>query len=200
MRGTPYFYYGDEIGMTNIRFNTIDDYRDINTLNKYESLKKEGADLDAFLENEKEAARDNARTPMQWDTTRHAGFTSGNPWLKVNPNHLTRISVKAQENDQFSVLNYFKKMTKIRKENLALIYGDYKVIDNTNEQVYAYTRALEKDCFLILLNFSVAQVAFTVSLDYKEAILIISNTDVLESNSKKEFLLKPYQATIYKLM
>ncbi len=198
MRGTPYFYYGDEIGMTNIRFESIEDYRDINTLNKYESLKKEGADLEAFIENEKEAARDNARTPMQWDTTKHAGFTIGEPWLKVNPNHLTRISVKSQEKDQFSVLNYFRRITKIRKENLALIYGEYKVLDSANEQVYAYTRTLENDCFLILLNFSASQVSFSLN-SFNPTKLIISNSTVIESDQDNEFLLKPYQASVYKV-
>jgi len=199
MRGTPYFYYGDEIGMTNIKFNSIEDYKDINTLNKYESLKNEGADLDAFIKNEKEAARDNARTPMQWNLTKHAGFTTGEPWIKVNPNYRERISVEIQEKDTFSVLNYFKQIVKIRKENLALIYGDYEVLDTTNEQVYTYTRTLENDCFLILLNFSVSQASLSISKDYNTAELVISNSTIIENNKRKEFILKPSQAIVYKL-
>ena len=201
MRGTPYFYYGDEIGMTNIRFNSIYDYRDINTINKYESLKNTGEDLEAFIENEKEAARDNARTPMQWDLTRHAGFTTGEPWLKVNPNHLTRISVQAQENDQFSVLNYFRKMARIRKDNLVLTYGSYNDIDTSNDQVYAYTRTNNKDIFLILLNFSTDEITYSLpnNIQLKKSELVISNTSISEDIKENAVFLKAYQAIVYKL-
>ncbi|MBT8310630.1 MAG: alpha-glucosidase [Flavobacteriaceae bacterium] len=201
MRGTPYIYFGDEIGMTNIRFNSITDYRDINTLNKYESLKNEGKDFNEFLENEKEAARDNARTPMQWDDSSHAGFTSGNPWIKVNSNHLMRVSVKAQENDDYSVLNYFRKMVRIRKDNMALIYGDYLSIDKDNPQVYAYLRTLENDRLLVLLNFSEHTSDFTIpqEINYNRAALVISNSSILNDKTYKEFSLKPYQATVYRL-
>ncbi|CAN0605360.1 unnamed protein product, partial [Ectocarpus sp. 12 AP-2014] len=109
MKGTPYFYYGDEIGMSNIRFDTIDDYQDINTLNRYELLKQQGVDLDTFIENEKEASRDNGRTPMQWDNSENAGFSGAKPWLKVHPNHKNGLNVAEQEKDKDSVLNYFKK-------------------------------------------------------------------------------------------
>jgi len=127
MRGTPYFYFGDEIGMTNVRFDTITDYRDINTLNRYELLKKEGIDLKAFIENEKEASRDNARTPMQWSEGKNAGFTTEKPWINLNPNYQKGINVATQEKDENSVLNYFKKMVQLRKEHLGLVYGTFRI-------------------------------------------------------------------------
>jgi len=202
MRGTPYFYYGDEIGMTNIRFETIEQYRDINTINKYRQLHNQGKDLTAFIENEKEAARDNARTPMQWDETDFAGFSNSEPWISVNKNYKQGVSVKSQEADKYSVLNYFRKMCSVRKSNQALVYGAYELIDESNEQVYAYTRSLDQDRFLILLNFSTENSVYTLpaEINYNAAKLIISNDRIKDDKTYKEFLLLPYQAIVYKLL
>ncbi|MFP2994460.1 alpha-glucosidase [Spongiivirga sp. MCCC 1A20706] len=202
MRGTPYFYFGDEIGMTNIRFESIEEYRDINTINKYKQLKSQGKDLEAFIENEKEAARDNARTPMQWDETEYAGFSTSKPWIQINKNYLNGVSVSTQEKDPYSVLNYFKQMTAVRKANKALIYGEYQIIDETHEQIYAYTRTLNDERFLVLLNFSTESSVFTLpsSVNYNATKLIISNDRVKDDKTYKEFLLLPYQALVYKLL
>lgn len=200
MRGTPYFYFGDEIGMTNARFENIEDYRDINTLNAYHTAAHNGEDLIAFMENEKEAARENARTPMQWDETENAGFTKGTPWIKVNENYKKGINVKAQENDHSSVLNYFRKMIKIRKENLALIYGSYQLLDEKNESSYAYLRKTETECFLILLSFSEHHTVFQTSeFSLVNAKLIISNDTLSEQLSENSIALKPYQSIVFKL-
>ena len=201
MRGTPYIYYGDEIGMTNVRFDRIEDYKDINTINKYRNIKNTGGDLAAFIKNEKEAARDNARTPMQWDKSLNAGFSAAKTWIKVNENYKNGVSVEAQENDEGSILAYFKKMTNIRKSYPSLIYGAYKLVDEPNESVYAYTRTLGDERFLILLNFSTESVTFIVpaNLDYNRAKLIISNDRVRDDKTYKEFLLGAYQAVVYKL-
>lgn len=153
MRGTPYFVFGDEIGMTNIRFENISDYRDINTINRYELLKQQGVDEATFIENEKEASRDNARTPMQWDESKQAGFTKATPWIQVNQNHKTGVNVAQQENDANSVLNYFRKIAQLRKTHLGLVYGDYEEFLKDNESVYAYTRTWEDQKYLVLLNF-----------------------------------------------
>ena len=202
MRGTPYFYFGDEIGMTNIRFDRIEDYKDINTLNAYERAKQQGDDLNAFIENEKDASRDNARIPMQWDTTQHAGFTSATPWIKVNENYKNGISVADQDTDDASVLNFFRRMTRIRKENLTLVYGAYKLVDPTNEDVYAYTRIDGDDRLLVLLSFSTAAVSFDAAeLSFNTASLLISNDGSAEESltDTKIFNLKPYQASVYRL-
>ena len=198
MKGTPYFYYGDEIGMTNIRFDNIEDYQDINTLNRYKLLKQQGMDLETFIENEKEASRDNGRTPMQWDSSENAGFSKTTPWLKVNANHKTGLNVKAQENDSESVLNYFKKIVQVRKDHLGLVYGDYTMLLEDNEQVYAYTRILDDNKYLILLSFSTEPVTIDLSKEgFDELSLIISNDSSAAHKGDGKFGLMPYQACVY---
>lgn len=201
MRGTPYFYYGEEIGMTNIKFDQLSDYRDINTINRAETWRQEGGDLRDFLENEKDASRDNARTPMQWDTSENSGFSSQEPWIKVNPNYRKGINVATQENDAHSVLNYFRRMVRLRKEHLALVYGAYELLLPDHEQVYAYTRTLNEDRFLILLSFSEEKT--TVHIDrFKgtKASMIISNDPAKDTVDTGSFGIGPYQAIVYKLL
>lgn len=200
MRGTPYFYYGEEIGMTNIKFDELSDYRDINTINRAETIRQQGGDLEAFIENEKDASRDNARTPMQWDDSENAGFSKENPWIKINSNYKVGINVAAQEADKHSVLNYFRQMVQLRKNHLALIYGDYKLLLPENEQVYAYTRSLEKERYLILLGFSEDKA--TVQFDETkgtQAKLLLSNDDADALVDNCIFEVRPYQAMVYKL-
>ncbi|WP_396637296.1 alpha-glucosidase [Maribacter sp. R77961] len=200
MRGTPYFYYGEEIGMTNIKFQNIGDYKDINTLNRYETLKNEGGNLEAFIENEKDASRDNARTPMQWDTTKNAGFSDEKPWIKVNANYAEGINVTSQENDRGSVLNYFRKMVQIRKDNLGLIYGSYELLVPDNEKVYAYTRTLEKEHYLILLSFSrEREILKLEQFENQNAKLIISNDDAVSHVKDGVFKVRPYHAMVYSI-
>ncbi|RMB56237.1 alpha-glucosidase [Dokdonia sinensis] len=201
MRGTPYFYQGDEIGMTNVKFTDIEDYRDINTINRYETVKQRGGDLNAFMESEQHAARENARTPMQWDDTINAGFTNSEPWIKLNPDYKDGVNVKSQEKDKYSILNYFRKITELRKKNKVLVYGDYHCIYPEHDKVYAYTRTLEAERFLILLNFSDEIERFTlpVNITYNRKIKLISNDKILDDKTFKEFALRPWQAVVYKL-
>ncbi|XLS27748.1 glycoside hydrolase family 13 protein [Flavobacteriaceae bacterium M23B6Z8] len=199
MRGTPYFYFGDEIGMTNVRFDSIEDYRDINTLNAYHAAAHNGDDLEAFIANEKEAARENARTPMHWDTSENAGFTTGHPWIKLNKNYKSGINVADQEKDPNSVLNYFRTMVNIRKEHLTLVYGTYRLLDETNESIYAYLRILEERCYLVLLSFAEQNCVFDMSqIEFASKTLLISNDTVLEDTPHR-IELKPYQCMVYKL-
>ncbi|MBT2161697.1 glycoside hydrolase family 13 protein [Zobellia barbeyronii] len=200
MRGTPYFLYGEEIGMTNIKFDRITDYQDINTRTRYEGIKKAGGDLEAFLKDEKKAGRDNARTPMQWDTKLNSGFSEGKTWLKVNDNFKEGINVAEQEPEKDSVLNYFRSMVKVRKNHLALVYGDYRLLLADNEQVYAYLRTWEDERFLVLLNFSTKRNSVTIDeIHFDKAHLIISNDDAENNKTDNSFELTPYQAVIYKV-
>ena len=193
MRGTPYFYYGEEIGMTNIRFDRIEQYRDINTINEYRHRVRLGEDTTAYLLDQKDASRDNARTPMQWDQTSQAGFTDGEPWIEVNQNYKTGINVTAQEEISDSVLNYFRRMVQIRKQHPTLIYGTYEMIDVHNTRLYAYSREDEAEEFLVLLSFSTDTEEFVLPSEYQnETELIISNND-WDSKSKT---LHPYQAVV----
>ncbi|WP_299209425.1 alpha-glucosidase [uncultured Dokdonia sp.] len=201
MRGTPYFYQGDEIGMTNVRFTEIEDYRDINTINRYENIKNNGGDLEAFMQSEQHAARENARTPMHWDATPNAGFTKATPWIRLNPNYSDGISVAHQEEEDHSVLSYFRKMTAVRKSNVALVYGVYKCLDPDHEQIYAYTRTLGENRFLILLNFSEDTVTYTLPhhITYNRKEKVISNTLILDDKTYREFMLSGWQAVVYRL-
>lgn len=201
MRGTPYFHYGEEIGMTNVKFDNISDYQDINTLNRYKTLEQNGGDLEAFVENEKDASRDNARTPMQWDTSENSGFSQVKPWLKVNENFKEGINAASQESEKNSVLNYFRRMVQVRKDHLALVYGSYELLLKDNEDIYAYTRTLGDERYLVLLSFSTKKV--TVSIDeivFEKVELVISNDEIYSSKKINTFELKPYQACIYRLM
>ena len=189
MRGTPYYYFGDELGMSNIRFENVEDYRDIMTINLHKLISSEGGDIEEFMESQKLIGRDNGRTPFQWNSSENAGFTSGKPWLKINPNY-TEINAEAQENDENSPLNYFRKMVKFRKENLALIYGNAEYYDLENENVFAYSRELDGKKLLILINFKETEATVDVPFDLNSVKVLFGNYD--EFNGK----LKPYQAVI----
>ena len=193
MRGTPYYYNGDEIGMENIKFDKIEDYRDIETLAEYEKVKNAKGNLKEFIENQKTGgARDNGRTPFQWDASTNGGFTTGTPWLKVNDNHTT-LNAQAHDKDPNSVLNYFRKMVKLRKDNDVLVYGKYTLVDAENPNIYAYTRELDGKKMLIVLNFSKQKAILKTGIDLKNAKVLINNYTTIAD----EFL--PYQAVVYEL-
>ncbi len=198
MRSTPYIYMGDEIGMANIRFNAIEDYRDIDTLTKYDQIKNSGGDVNYFMEGQKSTARDNARTPFQWNEKAQAGFTSGEPWIKVNPD-APFVNVAMQETDEDSVLKYFRKMVKLRRQLPELVYGEYELIDKENDKVYAYTRTLNDKKVLVVFNFSKTSTTFTIpkNIGMPGEILInnLKKITVQESVAK----LQPYQAVVMKL-
>lgn len=191
MRGTPYYYQGDEIGMTNIKFDNIEDYQDIATINWYHLTEKEGGDAQALLESHKITGRDNGRTPIQWDASENAGFTTGLAWLKINPNY-DIINVAQQENDPRSVLNYFRKMVNLRKSDPTLVYGKYTLLDADNPSVYAYTRTWKGKKILVLLNFTDQEAIFDIKIDVSEAKVLISNYDTPSVSQS----LKGYEATI----
>ncbi len=200
MRGTPYIYYGEEIGMTNIKFENLSDYKDINTINRAETIRQNGGDLDAFIQNEKDAGRDNARTPMQWDTSTNSGFSTEKPWLKINENFSEGINVASQEADKNSVLNYFREIVQLRKDHLALVYGEYELLLPENEQVYIYTRSLEQQRYLILLSFSKERALIHLeNFVGTNAKLLLSNDDAVSMVKDGNFKVRPYHAMVYKL-
>jgi len=194
MRGTPYYYNGDELGMKNIRFDNIADYRDIATINKYKEVKNKGGDLTAFLKGQQQTSRDNSRTPFQWDSTANAGFTTGTPWIEVNPDYAT-VNAAAQENDPQSILNYFRHAVQLRKDNLVLVYGQYTLLDKDNPDVYAYTREGYGKKMLILLNFRDHPAAATTGIDLTHAKLLLNNYP----DSPSSDTLRPYEARVYEL-
>lgn len=196
MRATPYYYFGDELGMTNIKFDKIEDYQDIETQNMYLNVKNKGGDLKQFIENQKILARDNSRTPFQWNDSVNAGFTTGTPWLKVNPNYVT-INVASEEKDANSPLQYFRKLIRLRKNDLTFIYGNYVLLDKSNPDVYAYTRELNGEKLLVLLNFKNHASTFNWNgINSSHAKLLICNYPDVPQQLEG---LRPYEARIYKL-
>jgi oligo-1,6-glucosidase len=194
MRATPYIYYGDEIGMVNTNHTNIEDYQDVYTINYYNGLKQKGGDYEGFLKSHAAISRDNGRTPMQWDNQAQAGFTSAKPWLAVHENYI-RINVKDQTANFNSVLHYFKKMIQLRKKHETLIYGAFTPIDEHNEQLFAYTRSLDKEQFLIVLNFSDQLAMLNTGIETKSENILISNYETPVINN----LYQPYAAVIYKI-
>ena len=191
MSGTPYYYYGDEIGMSNIKFDKIEEYNDIELHTNYAQIKAKGGDLKRFLEGMKISSRDNGRTPMQWKNALNAGFSTNKPWLKVNKN-FTTINVDAEDKDPNSVLNYFRSMAKLRKTDEVLKYGDFKLVDEMNPSVFAYTRSLNGRTLLIMLNFKSIDAKVNTDLNFDGGRLLIGNYS--DATVTKE--LRPYEALI----
>jgi oligo-1,6-glucosidase len=193
-RATPYIYNGDEIGMTNIRFKTAAEYNDLQTRNVYNQLIKiSDAKAAEYLLNQQELSRDNSRTPMQWNATKNAGFTTGNPWLTINKNYTT-VNVEANTKDKNSILNYAKKLAKIRKENPIFVYGKFELIDATNPDVIAYTRELNGKKIIVLLNFTSKTTAVNAPLLAQKTTQWIGN---YPTPFQKE--LRPYEVVILKV-
>ena len=194
MRATPYIYNGDEIGMVNTNHTRIEQYQDVYTINYYNQLKEKGEDHEAFLNSHSKISRDNGRTPMQWNNQYQAGFTSATPWLAVNENY-TSINVEAQASRSDSVLEYFKAMVQVRKKHQTLIYGAYTPIDETNKQLFAYTRSLGDEQFLVVLNFSNQSATLNTKIQTNQQNIIISNYHQPTQNN----VYMPYAAVIYKI-
>jgi oligo-1,6-glucosidase len=201
LQGTPYVYQGEEIGMTNVAFDSIDDYRDVETLNRYrEVVEEKGGDPQETLRVIHAKGRDNARTPMQWNAGGQAGFTSGTPWIKVNPNY-REINVEQALKDPDSVFYYYQKLIRLRKENPVMVYGKYDLILGKHEQIYAFTRTVGDDRLLVILNFSAESPVFDLPEDiaFRNADLMISNYDVESSHEILHVTLRPYEARVYRL-
>ncbi|HKI46011.1 MAG TPA: alpha-glucosidase [Balneolales bacterium] len=200
MRGTPFLYQGDELGMTNASFTSISQLRDHLVLSYYKMAKASGRNVKAFRENLLKNGRDNARTPMQWNDTKNGGFTSGNPWIMVNPNYKT-INVAAEERNPNSVLNYYKRIIKFRHDHDAMVYGAFKVYDLDNPNIFAYTRGSGKDRYLVLLNMSNKAVDFAMpgSLGSSPGTLVIDNYEDIQRQTKASVQMRPWEAMVYKL-
>jgi oligo-1,6-glucosidase len=194
MRGTPYWYNGDELGMINSKFNSITDYRDVQTINGYINVKNYGGDTLQYLEQQQFTSRDNGRTPFQWNSSAHAGFTSGTPWIKVTPDY-TNVNETAQNNNPASVLNYFRKTVRLRKNNPALVYGKYTLIDGGNPAVYAYTREGAGKKLLVVLNFSDHPATVKTGFSTGRTKILLTNYATAAKGSQ----LRPYEAIVYQL-
>lgn len=201
LEGTPYIYQGEEIGMTNVEFQSIEDYRDIETLNFYkEMVFEQKQDEKKVMELIYRRGRDNARTPMQWNNGENAGFSSGIPWIRINPNH-QYINVENDVQDENSIFNYYRKIIKLRKENPVLIYGEYIPLLEDSNSIISYVRKLEDDCALIIMNFSRQSSQFDMKVvpEYKKARLLLSNYSSFDVTITEDLVLMPYEARVYRL-
>ena len=191
LRGTPYVYQGDEIGMTNIKYPSIDYYDDIETRNAWKDAEEQGKDMDIFLKAVHRQSRDNARTPLQWDNSRFAGFSNTKPWLDVNENY-NKINVELQQVNSDSILNYYREIIRIRKNYSTLIYGDFLDLEPSNEKLYIYKRWDKQKTFIIVLNFSDDMAQWDIH-NFDSMRLVISNY-------KKSVYTKsvdPWEARVY---
>ena len=197
MRGTPYIYQGDEIGMVNYPFKSIDECEDIQTVNNYKERVKTGS---ANLENFLEFTRDHARTPVQWDNSANAGFSEATPWLVVNPNY-PEVNVTNELKDSGSVFRYYQKMVSIRKKSEVLCYGDFRMLDYPNQSIFAYTRQLNNEGYLTILNFDDKIISFKLPEDINVDGIswVIGNYDEQPLISDRMASLKPFEAVLYKI-
>ncbi|RXT06519.1 alpha-glucosidase [Ammoniphilus sp. CFH 90114] len=192
--GMPYIYQGEEIGMTGVRFNSIEDYHDIAMKNKYREEVSKGRNPREVLEGLQLLSRDNSRTPMQWNRGSNAGFTQGIPWITVNPNYVD-INVEQAVQDPESVYYYYRTLIHLRKENLVMVYGSYHDLTKDDPHIYAYERELEDEKILVILNISNAANSFKIPHDVGE--LLIHNYPIEEGD--KQHLLRPWEARIYRV-
>jgi oligo-1,6-glucosidase len=200
MRGTPYVYQGDELGMTNTTFTSIQDFDDIETRNAYAEIQAQGGDTAAFLRAQNQAARDHARTPFQWDASPGAGFTTGTPWLKLNPNYAT-INARLQERDPEAPLAYFKRAIRFRKEHAAaLVYGSYQDLDPASPEVFAYARRGEGETLLVVLSFSGKETGYSLPASVVPGELLLGNYPAPPAGEDTGALkLRPWEARVYRL-
>lgn len=195
MQGTPYIYQGEEIGMTNIQFDSLDDYRDIELLNMYKEKKYLGWSHEKIMHSIYVKGRDNARTPMQWDSSKNAGFTKGTPWIKVNPRY-KEINVETALADKDSIFYYYQKLIQLRKEIDIITTGRFELIMRNDPYVFAYQRVSDNEKLIVLCNFSDQNIL----LDDEVLVSEIRNANVVISNenqNSKRNILTPYEAVVY---
>ena len=197
MQGTPYVYQGEELGMTNCPFPTLEDLRDIESINAFHELTEAGkVNPEDMMRYIRLRGRDNARTPMQWDDSANAGFTTGTPWIMVNPNY-TEINAKTEMEDPDSVFRYYQKIIGLRKKEKVMVYGTYQLLDPDNEKLYVYTRTLDNEKLLVICNFTEEEEIYSVPEEFSKGEVLISSYH--REKAEKEIMLKPYEALVLKI-
>lgn len=194
MQGTPYVYQGEELGMTNCPFNTLDNFRDLESINAFHELTEQGKmtkeDMMAAIGYK---GRDNARTPMQWDDSAYAGFSTANPWIMVNPNY-TKINAKDQINREDSVFKYYQKLIKLRHESELIVYGTYDLILDDDKDIYAYIRTLGDEKLIVYCNFSENTREVELPEEFTNGKVLISN--YIDAKVNHKITLRPYEAIV----
>lgn len=194
MQGTPYVYQGEELGMTNCPFNTLENFRDLESINAFHELTEQGKKTEEeMLAAISYKGRDNARTPMQWDDSAYAGFSTAEPWIMVNPNY-TKINAKDQVSREDSVFKYYQKLIKLRHESDLIVYGTYDLILDDDKDIYAYTRTLEDEKLVVYCNFSANTREVEVPAEFTDGKILISN--YTDAKADKKITLRPYEAVV----
>ena len=194
MQGTPYVYQGEELGMTNCPFNTLENFRDLESINAFHELTEQGKKTEEeMLAAISYKGRDNARTPMQWDDSAYAGFSTAEPWIMVNPNY-TKINAKDQVSREDSVFKYYQKLIKLRHESDLIVYGTYDLILDDDKDIYAYTRTLEDEKLVVYCNFSANTREVEVPAEFTDGKILISNYTDAKADNKIN--LRPYEAVV----
>ena len=191
LRGTACIYQGSELGMTNVHFDSIDDYRDVETINFHKEFTAGGMTTDEFLPLVHDHGRDNVRTPIQWTDDKHGGFTTGNPWISINPNY-TDINADQVLHDRDSIYYWYQDLLKYRKKNLTLVYGEWTVLESPTKDTYVYRRYDENGTYLIVLNHSDNHTHF----NFEE--LDSYTLDLQNISNGMTYVLLPWEARIYK--
>ncbi|MDD7740068.1 MAG: alpha-glucosidase [Fusicatenibacter sp.] len=196
MQGTPYVYQGEELGMTNVPFKSLDELRDIESINAFHELTGAGKitpeDMMRYICLR---GRDNARTPMQWDDSENAGFTDGTPWIMVNPNYCT-INAKAEQQDPDSVFHYYQKLISLRKKKEIMVYGSYALLEAEDEDLYIYTRTLGEEKLLVICNFTENERTYEIPAEFSDAEILISNYPDADHSGR----IRAYEAIVFDKM
>ncbi|MNU56814.1 Oligo-1,6-glucosidase [compost metagenome] len=201
MQGTPFIYQGQEIGMTNVQFESIEDYNDVAIKNLYQLEREAGKSHEEIMQVIWKNGRDNSRTPMQWNDEANAGFTTGTSWLKINPNYRT-INVEQQIQDPNSIYHHYKKLIALRAANPVIVYGTYDLVPQQDPNLYAYSRTLGNEKLLVISNLSAQEALFDcpIGWEYESAELLIHNYEADPSESIQTLALKPYESRVYLLV
>ena len=197
MKGTPYIYQGEEIGMTNVSGLRIEDYQDIESVNFAEDRKKEGWEEEKIRTYLARNSRDHARTPMQWNAEKHAGFTAGTPWMAENQNY-AEINVENSRKNPDSLFYFYQKLIALRRKNDTLVYGDFRLIEEENPDIFAYERNLGEKKLIVLCNFRDTAAEMKARYDLTKGTVLIHNDT--ESLTKEVWKLQPYEAYMIELL
>jgi oligo-1,6-glucosidase len=193
LKGTPYVYQGEEIGMTNVPFTAIEQYKDVETLNMHRLHLEAGLSPDEFIAGANANGRDNARTPMQWTDAEQAGFTTGVPWIEINPN-FRHVNVNASLSDSSSILSHYRQLIRLRKEHPVIVYGQYQSFLDQDPQFFVYTRTLDDQKLLVVANFSATEGTLELPEELQLAGECISYNYKPVDRMEVPMRLKPYEA------
>ena len=196
MKGTPYVFQGDELGMKDVPFESLDQYKDIETVFMCQKMKDNGESEETIKKYAYLSSRDNARTPFPWNGEEGSGFSDVKPWIDYSPDNKF-INAEDELKDPNSVFYYYQKLIRLRKENPVIVHGSYKLLDEEDSDIFSYEREYEGKKLLVVCSFAKEKVRYTLPDDYKDAEILIGNYENVLKTDDKNIILNPYQAVVY---